>query len=451
MNKLSALLLLSIGVPALATTYAVTVLSRQGTVRGKTVVTAAIPTVPLTLVSAYLVAKGNAHTMVTGATLQFTAYGKYSDGSVVALPDSEANPEIAWNTSNHAVAKISLLGHVTALSTGTVDIEGVIGTITASPWTVTVLEASPPVPPTISCSANPSVIIQGGTAIITAAGSSPQDLPLTYGYKTSAGSISGTGTSETLKTSGSFGGVVTVTCTVDQQGGGSASATTNVLVATSSGSLDGARNWEAVHDSATPGESRGSSVYPITAPPYDDARKFYMTYSDRGGERFSLSFGSGASATHFLYDTFVYFVDPSQVQDVEMDINQVMSNGQTVIFGTQCSSNSGTWEYTAAITEDGEQKPHWNASNIPCNPKTWTANSWHHLQIALSRDGSGNVTHDWVTLDGTTSIFATATGPSALSLGWAVGDLSLNFQLDGANKASGSITAYIEDLTIYRW
>ena len=44
-----------------------------------------------------------------------------------------------------------------------------------------------------------------------------------------------------------------------------------------------------------------------------------------------------------------------------------------------------------------------------------------------------------------------AAGPSAFSLGWAVGDLSLNFQLDGANEVSGSITAYVEDLTIYAW
>jgi hypothetical protein len=59
------------------------------------------------------------------------------------------------------------------------------------------------------------------------------------------------------------------------------------------------------------------------------------------------------------------------------------------------------------------------------------------------------VTHDWVSLDGTTSNFQNAVGPSAESLGWAMGDLLLNFQLDGAG--SGSITAYIDEMTIYRW
>jgi hypothetical protein len=442
---------MSIGLSAFVSTYAATIRSSAANVPDQTVVTAVTSTAPPTLVSAYLVAKGDAHTIVMGRTLQYTAYGTYSDGSVVPLPDSEADPEIAWNTSNHAVAKISVLGHVTALSTGTVNIEAVIGTITASPWALTVLAAPPPVPPTVSCSANPSLIKPGDTTSITADANSRQDLPLTYSYSASAGSISGTSASETLETPGSFEGIITVTCSVDQQAGGSASATTNVLVATSSGSLDGAPDWKAVHDSATPGKSMGSSAYPVIIRPYDDARQFYMTYSNRGGERFSLSFGKSASVTHFIYNTYIYFVDPSQVQNVELDINQVMSNGQTVIFGTQCSSNSGTWEYTTAVADDGDQKPHWYASNIPCSPKTWTANSWHEVQIASSRDSSGNVTYDWVTLDGATTNFVNAAGPSAFSLGWAVGDLSLNFQLDGANEVSGSITAYVEDLTIYAW
>ena len=50
--------------------------------------------------------------MVAGDTLQFIAYGTYSNGSVVELPESETNPVIDWNTSNDGVAKISRLGHV---------------------------------------------------------------------------------------------------------------------------------------------------------------------------------------------------------------------------------------------------------------------------------------------------------------------------------------------------
>jgi hypothetical protein len=100
----------------------------------------------------------------------------------------------------------------------------------ASATTVVTVNAVEAAPPTISCSAKPSIINQGGTAVITAAGSSPQNLPLTYSYSASAGSISGTGTTANLETAGASAGIVTVTCTVDQQGGGTASATTSVLL-----------------------------------------------------------------------------------------------------------------------------------------------------------------------------------------------------------------------------
>jgi hypothetical protein len=444
-------LLLSIAIPALSVNHGESVYAEAAVVDDQNVAAATIPTNSPTLISVDVVAEGKVNTMVAGGTLQFIAYGTYSNGSVVELPESETNPVIDWNTSNHDVAKISRLGHATAIDPGSVEIEATVGAIKASPWAITVTPRSDSQPPSVSCSANPSIIEPEGEALITAVGSSPQGLPLTYSYKASAGSIGGTNTTTTLQTLAGTGGMVAVICTVTQQESESASATTSVLVATSSGNLDGALNWQAVHDSATPGESRGSSAYPATAPPYDDARKFYMTYSERGGERFSISFGNSTAATHFVYDTFVYIVDPSQLENIEMDINQVMSDGRTVIFATQCAGTSRTWEYTTDTTVNGKRNGHWHPSNIPCDPKEWTPNFWHHIQIASSRDVSGNVTYEWVNLDGKASAFVDASGPSALSLGWKVGDLSLNFQLDGSNTSSESITAYVDNMTIYRW
>jgi hypothetical protein len=85
-------------------------------------------------------------------------------------------------------------------------------------------------PPTVSCSANPSTVAPGGTSAITAQGVSPQNRPLTYTYSSSAGEISGTGNSATLNTSGAPSGAITVTCTVQDDKGQTASATTNVDV-----------------------------------------------------------------------------------------------------------------------------------------------------------------------------------------------------------------------------
>jgi hypothetical protein len=38
-----------------------------------------------------------------------------------------------------------------------------------------------------------------------------------------------------------------------------------------------------------------------------------------------------------------------------------------------------------------------------------------------------------------------------LKLGWAKGDLLINFQIDGESKGSGSVTSYIHKMTIYHW
>jgi hypothetical protein len=212
-------------------------------------------------------------------------------------------------------------------------------------------------------------------------------------------------------------------------------------------SLDGLGGWSAEHDTGTPGSSKGSMVYPATTPAYDDAREFYMTYSSGGGERWHISFANNPTATNFALDTYVYVVDPSQMQNLELDLNQVTSDGKTVMLNTQCSSDSKTWEYTV-ITNGSD---HWKPSNVPCNPLTWAAKTWHHIQIGYHRDNSGNVTHDWVNFDGTHSVFSNTTAPASESLGWAKGTLLTNLQIDGLSKGSGSVTLYVHKMTFYHW
>jgi hypothetical protein len=85
--------------------------------------------------------------------------------------------------------------------------------------------------PTISCVANPTNVNPGDSSTITATGVSPQNRPLTYSYQTSAGTISGTGTTATLSTTGAPAGTITVTGTVNDDKGGTASCTTTVNVA----------------------------------------------------------------------------------------------------------------------------------------------------------------------------------------------------------------------------
>jgi hypothetical protein len=256
------------------------------------------------------------------------------------------------------------------------------------------------------------------------------------------GSSTGSGSGSTTSGGGSSTGNPGTGSNGTPPSSGSGDIPTNAV---SSGYLDG-KVWAFEKDQAVGGGARGSSVFPATTPLYDEAREFYMTYSQRGGVRWHISFANDTKATHFVYDTYVYIVDPTQVANLELDMNQVMSDGRTVIFGTQCSIYSKTWEYT--LVAHGTQ---WHPSNIPCNPQSWAAKTWHHVQIASHRDDKGNVSYDWVNLDGVHSEFVNATVNSAEALGWQKGTLLINFQLDGASKDGGTITAYAHNVTVLRW
>lgn len=162
-----------------------------------------------------------------------------------------------------------------------------------------------------------------------------------------------------------------------------------------------------------------------------------------------MSFGADTATTHFFYNNWIYIANTSgEIANLEMDINQVMDNGQTVIYGFQCDGYSSTWDYSK--NSGTPEKPHgeWLHSNAECNPRKWSANTWHHVQIEFSRNDAGKVTYEAVWLDGKEQkINLTAT--SAYALGWG-SNLVTNFQVDGKG-ASGKVTAYADDFTIYRW
>ena len=189
-------------------------------------------------------------------------------------------------------------------------------------------------------------------------------------------------------------------------------------------------------------------MYPASTPVYGDARKFYMTYDDQAGERWSDTFTKDPDSNYFVLDTYVFLPNPSELKNLELDINQVISNGETIILSTQCSGEIGQWEYGDSVGKHD----HWKSSGIKCNPAEWKANVWHHIQIGEHRDGTnGFVTHDYVILDGVQSFFKDATLESAHFLGWGAGDINTQFQIEGASKGSGSVTAYIHNFTVYRW
>lgn len=95
----------------------------------------------------------------------------------------------------------------------------------------TIKPLPPKNPPTVSLSASPSSLITGGTSNITASCSSPDGVPVSVANWTStAGTISGSGSSATLNTDGTAPGSVTVNATCTDSRGLTAQGSTDVTV-----------------------------------------------------------------------------------------------------------------------------------------------------------------------------------------------------------------------------
>jgi hypothetical protein len=208
-------------------------------------------------------------------------------------------------------------------------------------------------------------------------------------------------------------------------------------------------NWKFNHDPGTPGASVGAMTLVADPSLNGEAAKFVSSFTDWGGEIYSKSYGTDPNATNFLYDAEVWIEAGGAVGNLEMDNNQVIANGDTVIYAFQCAGSSNTWDYSSNAGTPRKPVVKWLHSNQPCNPADWATNVWHHVQISYSRDTVGNVTYNSVWLDGVEAPI-NETVPSAFSLGWAAGDLMTNFQVDGVG-AGGSSTLYLDNLTFYRW
>jgi hypothetical protein len=215
------------------------------------------------------------------------------------------------------------------------------------------------------------------------------------------------------------------------------------------GAIQTLGDWVSEHDGDTGGWSSGATSIVNSPSRSGSAREFYTVYGNNGGERYHAAFSDDEAAHNFVSDAWIYLTDSTaNLANLEMDLYQVMPNGQTVLFGFQCDGYSGTWDYNANWTGPTSPTNTWMRSSAPCNMRSWGRNQWHHIQISYSRTDYGVVTYHSVYVDGLQEVI-NATAPSAYALGWAP-VLLTNFQIDGLG-GSGSVTIFLDDLTIYRW
>ncbi|HEY3626141.1 MAG TPA: hypothetical protein VGL00_07650 [Terracidiphilus sp.] len=208
--------------------------------------------------------------------------------------------------------------------------------------------------------------------------------------------------------------------------------------------------WLAADDGGTGSGTATGSMQLVASPSMSGkALSFVTDYTNSAGERYSVVFDADTTVSNFLYDAWIQLAGPSaDIANLEFDMNQVTADGETVIFGVQCDGYSSTWDYTTNAGTPENFSDQWLHATAPCNPRAWTLNTWHHVQMTYARDSEGNVTYKSIWLDGVQQDL-NATVPSSFALGWG-SVLLTNFQVDGLG-GYGAVMAYMDNLTVYRW
>ncbi|MGH9604496.1 MAG: hypothetical protein ACRD3N_02235 [Terracidiphilus sp.] len=209
-------------------------------------------------------------------------------------------------------------------------------------------------------------------------------------------------------------------------------------------------DWTAIHDGATPGSSSGTMSMHSSPSLSGSARLFANQFNDFGGERYAAQFDDNRTAENFFYDAWVYIANNANgLSNLEFDLDQTMSNGETVIMGFQCDSGSGTWDYAVNGGSPTSPNDTWLHSYSGCNVHSWGTNQWHHVQIYFSHYTNGWVTYHSVWLDGTEEDL-NFTVFSGYDLGWGPAELT-NFQIDGNSSGTTWGNVYLDQLTVYQW
>ncbi len=128
-------------------------------------------------------------------------------------------PDARWNSGDRRLGTYTIKARVNNSRNGTAACEVIVR-----------VEPLPNHQPTISCSANRREVVSGDPVEITAAASDPDNDPLTYFWKTTGGTIEGTGWTVKLQTTNLAPGQVTISGQVNDGRGGSADCTLYVEV-----------------------------------------------------------------------------------------------------------------------------------------------------------------------------------------------------------------------------
>jgi hypothetical protein len=130
-----------------------------------------------------------------------------------------------------------------------------------------------------------------------------------------------------------------------------------------------------------------------TTPSLDgSSREFYVGGPAWADVLWYKRFGAHNSASHFLWDFWVYFDTDSaaNVWSAEYDIFQSIA-GQEFMIGSQCVFGEGSWNTWDSL--------HFKWITIPVPCPRFAPNTWHHIVWYVERIGSNQYRYNTLVVD----------------------------------------------------
>jgi hypothetical protein len=150
------------------------------------------------------------------------------------------------------------------------------------------------------------------------------------------------------------------------------------------------------------------------------------------------SVNHSTTASHFVYDLWLYTDHGDFPEALEFDVNQSF-NGIRYTFGTECSfKGTGKWD----VWDSKGQR--WVPSKVACTQ--FSSNTWHHLIWQFER--VNNQAHFVsVTVDNQTLPVDMFMNPQPK---WHGSDVNVAFQLDGDLKQA-PFNVWLDQVTLSQW
>jgi hypothetical protein len=197
--------------------------------------------------------------------------------------------------------------------------------------------------------------------------------------------------------------------------------------------------WVMNHDAATPGQSSGTTSYPVTAPDgTTGCRLFEFGGSGGGGEIYhTVALNNAAGYNSFCYETFELMPNIANVANFEKDDEITDPDGTVHDMATQIANG------VVQITGSG----HWITTGIQVPLRK--PGVWMHSRRFTSYNGDGTVTYVGYEQD---QVYfpIKQTLPQVGTTKWAPSILNVQLQYDTTGNDLKS-DVYMSGFNIYAW